>query len=180
MKTISIIISFILAAIALPAFADQVTNPNAHKLIVVEDIGGVSALPYFEEIGLSAEKPVFTTPLRQVITEPVSIAVMLPVRSELLTPGTVTARAIQAAGLRPMFIIGDDELSRQWLVYRRDALVQLNAVGLVVNVENEQRLQALQVLVPELPLSPVSGDDIAHRLNLQHYPVLITSTSIEQ
>jgi len=27
---------------------------------------------------------------------------------------------------------------------------------------------------------PVSGDDIAERLELQHYPVLITPTGLEQ
>lgn len=186
MKTIaiktfpSIIIAFSITAIALPAFAEPLSNPNSHKLVVVEDKGGVSALPYFEEMGLIAQKTVRTAPGKQFVVQSVTIAAMLPVRSEFLTPGSVTARAIQAPGLRPMFIVGDDDLSRQWLTYRRDALIQLNAVGLVVNVDHEQRLQALQAIVPELMLSPVSGDDIAQRLNLQHYPVLITSTAIKQ
>jgi hypothetical protein len=36
------------------------------------------------------------------------------------------------------------------------------------------------MLAHGLTLSAVSGDDLAGRLQLQHYPALITSTGIEQ
>ncbi|HFS0748524.1 TPA: PFL_4695 family integrating conjugative element protein, partial [Pseudomonas aeruginosa] len=54
------------------------------------------------------------------------------------------------------------------------------AVGLVVNVETVQGLARLRTLVPGVPLAPMSGDDLAERLGLRHYPVLITATGIEQ
>ena len=38
----------------------------------------------------------------------------------------------------------------------------------------------LRRLAPGLTLSPASGDDLAQRLGLRHYPVLITSTGVEQ
>jgi len=60
------------------------------------------------------------------------------------------------------------------------ALVERGAVGLVVNVESLQALNRLRALIPDVPLSPVSGDDLAERLGLRHYPALITSTGIEQ
>lgn len=53
-------------------------------------------------------------------------------------------------------------------------------MGLVVNVESMAALTALRRLAPGLTLSPVSGDDLAQRLGLRHYPVLITSTGVEQ
>ena len=53
-------------------------------------------------------------------------------------------------------------------------------IGLVVNVETVQGLARLRALVPGVPLAPVSGDDLAERLGLRHYPVLITATGIEQ
>ena len=34
-------------------------------------------------------------------------------------------------------------------------------------------------LAPGLMLSPASGDELAQRLGLKHYPVLITATGIE-
>ncbi|MNE90682.1 hypothetical protein D3C80_1882240 [compost metagenome] len=53
-------------------------------------------------------------------------------------------------------------------------------MGLVVNVESAAALAALRKLAPGLNLSPASGDDLAQRLGLRHYPVLIMSTGIEQ
>ena len=40
-------------------------------------------------------------------------------------------------------------------------------------------LAALRRLAPGLMLSPASGDELAQRLGLKHYPVLITATGIE-
>lgn len=106
---------------------------------------------------------------------------MLPVHSERLSPGAVERRSARLAGLtQPMFLIGDDDLSRQWLQRRLPELSRLNAVGLVVEVQDAEGLHALRRLAPGLPLSPVSGDDLAQRLNLKHYPVLLTPTGIEQ
>ena len=53
-------------------------------------------------------------------------------------------------------------------------------MGLVVNVESMAALTALRRLAPGLTLAPASGDDLAHRLGLRHYPVLITATGVEQ
>jgi len=87
---------------------------------------------------------------------------------------------IEAPGLRPFVVIGDDEASRAWLQRRAAALRERGAVGLVVNVETAQGLARLRALVPGVPLAPVAGDDLADRLGLRHYPALITATGIEQ
>jgi hypothetical protein len=54
-----------------------------------------------------------------------------------------------------------------------------HAVGLVANVASIAALDQLRRLAPDLTLSPVSGDDLARRLGLRHYPVLISATGIE-
>src|SRR5690606_27890642 len=94
-------------------------------------------------------------------TQRFSEADMLPVRSALLTPGTVGRREIHAPGLRPLFLVGDDQRSRAWLRHRADALLELGAIGLVVNVESPNGLAELRRLAPGLTLSPVSADDLA-------------------
>lgn len=168
----------ILTTVAVsPAFA---SNPYPPKLVVVQDRGGIPAQPYFEEAGLTPQVPDTPAVSAPPVPVPVTQEAMLPVRSLRLSPGPVTARAIQAAGLSPIFLVGDDGLSRRWLVSRASALEQMNAVGLVVNVQSLQRLNALRALVPGLMLTPVSGDDMAERLGLEHYPVLITAAAIEQ
>jgi integrating conjugative element protein (TIGR03765 family) len=106
---------------------------------------------------------------------------MLPVRSELLAAGPVEHHATKLSGLtQPMFLVGDDERSRQWLQQRLPELRRLKAVGLVVQVQSIDRLHALRRLAPGVMLSPVSGDDLARRLGLRRYPVLLTPTGIEQ
>ena len=102
-------------------------------LIVVEDRGGTSALPYYEALNLQPRanapaRPPIPTP--QVPATPADEAAMLPVRSAKLTPGTVARRVIEAPGLRPFVVIGDDETSRAWLQRRAAALRERGAVGL--------------------------------------------------
>ncbi|MGS8281596.1 integrating conjugative element protein, partial [Pseudomonas aeruginosa] len=111
---------------------------------------------------------------------PADEAAMLPVRSAKLSPGAVARRVIEAPGLRPFVVIGDDEASQAWLRRHAASLRERGAVGLVVNVETAQALARLRALAPGVPLAPVAGDDLADRLGLRHYPALITATGIEQ
>jgi integrating conjugative element protein (TIGR03765 family) len=105
---------------------------------------------------------------------------MLPARSTLLTPGPVERRPLDASGLPAFFLIGDDPRSRAWLKQRLPTLIRLNAVGLVINVESKSALDSLRQAASGVTLTPVSADDLAQRLNLKHYPALITSNSLEQ
>ncbi|MEQ9745438.1 integrating conjugative element protein [Pectobacterium actinidiae] len=155
----------------------------AQPHIVVEDLGGVSALPYYEALSLQARSP--DRPRSSIAFPSVQInsateADMLPVRSSKLTPGTVARRIIDAPGLQPFFLVGDDEASYTWLQRQGASLREHGAVGLVVNVETEDGLVRLRAAAPGLLLAPVAADDLAERLGLRHYPVLITSTGIEQ
>lgn len=162
--------------------ATHTVQAQTPTLIVVEDRGGVSALPYYEALKLHPRaglpSPHIEAPLPTA--KPFSEADMLPVRSMRLSPGDVPRRTIEAPGLPPVFLVGDDEHSRTWLLQRASRLQALGAMGLMVNVESAQALAALRALAPGLSLSPVSGDDLAERLALHHYPVLITATGIEQ
>ena len=165
--------------ISIPIIALMITLPTVSawaELIVVDDRGGAPVLPYYEAIGITPEP----TPMVQRQPAPMSNeAFALPVRSRLLTPGRVEPRPMNVPGLMPFFLVGDDDVSRQWLRERGDMLRGLGASGLVVNVESLDALQALRRLAPGLTLSPVSGDDLAQRLRLTHYPALITTTGIE-
>jgi integrating conjugative element protein (TIGR03765 family) len=165
-------------SVGLSAFA------QGQGLIVVKDAGGVSALPYYRAINLlpwphdPASMPLPALP--PLPTRRYSEANFLPVHSARLAPGRVTRRVIAAPGLQPLCLIGDDPLSRSWLKAHLATLQQLHAVGLIVEVRSYAAVQSLRALTPGLVLVPASGDDIARRLDLHHYPVLITATGIEQ
>lgn len=168
----------VLASLTMPALADVIFPSK--RLTVVADEGGVSTEPYFRELGLLGEadnKPAIST---KPMSRPIKDTDMLPVRSENLKPGKVAFREIKAFGITPFFLVGDDPLSKRWLAENRSKLFQLRASGMVVNIETPQALSQLKQIVPELLLLPISGDDIAQRLGLMNYPVLITSTYIDQ
>ncbi|MBF8791572.1 integrating conjugative element protein [Pseudomonas monteilii] len=158
----------IMTSLALPANAGQQA-----VLTVVEDLGGSSALPYYQDID---PEPTRTAP---VVTG-VRAGGAYPVITPELSPGLVQERVINAAGLQPMFIVGDDPTSQAWLKQKLSALQGLQAVGLAVNVSNAARLQEIRRWAPELQVMPVPASDIAGRLGLQHYPVLITATTLQQ
>lgn len=111
---------------------------------------------------------------------PYDEALLLPIRSPSLRPGPVENRPVNLPGITALFLIGDDPRSHTWLQQRLPDLQRLGAAGLVVNVESAATLQALRDSAPSLSLTPVPGDDLAQRLGLKGYPVLITATAIEQ
>lgn len=170
--------------LALVASASlHITLAQASPLIIVEDRGGTSALPYYEALKLQprgANLQSLRIEVPRPPAEPFSEADMLPVRSTRLSPGEVPRRAIEAPGLPPFFVVGDDARSHDWLRQRAAHLRDLGAVGLVVNVDSANALAVLRALAPGLTLAPTPGDDLAARLGLYHYPALITATSIEQ
>ncbi len=170
-----ILVAGLLAVAISPALA------TSDPLIVVEDRGGVSALPYYRALNPqnAPGRPPASMPSPSIAGPADAEAAMLPVRSVWLSPGEEPRRVIRAPGLSPLFLVGDDDRSRAWLRQRHKILRELHAVGLVVNVTTPEALAALRRLAPGLMLSPASGDDLAQRLRLRHYPVLITATGIE-
>lgn len=167
-----------LSSFTLPTLAAE------RSLTVVHDGGGVSAEPYYRALNLKAREPArtATAPAIEVPLPPnrrYAEADFLPVRSMRLRPGTVTPRKINVSGLTPIFLIGDDSRSRAWLRTNALRLKILRAIGFVVQVESAAALHSLRQLVPDLTLVPASGDDIAQRLAIEHYPVLITAAAIE-
>lgn len=161
------------------ACSSLMANPDK-QLTVIADHSSSSALKYYQSLNVQNNlRPVKKIPALNI--KPITEAAMLPIVSDRLTPGKVEPRVINANGLiRPFFMIGDDDLSISWLKERVVALEKLQAVGLVVNVKTNSNLNQLKKLAPNLMILPVSGDDIADRLALSHYPVLITATAIEQ
>lgn len=166
------------------AQVDVERPPGLPVLNVVADHGGVSAHPYFVAInGAGVDEQDGYSPQvgAQYPTRRYGEQDMLPLKSERLTPGRVESRSLELpGGFTPVFLIGDDELSRQWLASRGDILRDMNAVGLVVRVQDAESLQALRAEAQGLELRPASGDGLAERLGLQHYPALISRRGVEQ
>lgn len=176
-------LSAIFAFAALSSACGAQSEPA--NVTVVEDLGGASALPYYRALNLQPRSSASgTSPTSPPPPSPHDIhyseSDFLPVHSLRLSPGTVVPRVIQAPALTPMFLIGDDEQSRTWMQQHIATLRSLRAVGVVVQVDSYNALLALRKLAPGLTLVPMSGDDLAQRLKIAHYPALVTATGIEQ
>lgn len=105
---------------------------------------------------------------------------MLPLSSALLSPGNIAPRALNMPGLRPFFLLGGDPRSLSWLRENAARLRAMGAVGLAVEVADSEALSRIRATAPDLVIVPVNGDDIAARLRISHYPVLVTATRLDQ
>ena len=182
-------LSLCAASMTLMSHQPASAQPATVQLIVVADQGGASALPFYEAIDViqrpsdqASTKGLLGTqsPPTLIAPKPASDQDMLPVRSSTLSPGTVSWRSITSPLLQPIFLVGDDALSRAWLRQRLPLLRQIKATGFVVNVSTAPALQALRQIARGVSLTAASGDDLGQRLQIKHYPVLITRSIIEQ
>ncbi|ORM94895.1 integrating conjugative element protein [Pantoea cypripedii] len=148
-------------------------------LTVVGDLGGESTAPLFEAVnagpGQTSEGPLLPPPPASL-----SLSDMLPVSTPEMSPGPVAARPLNLPGMPPVFVLGDDPASRQWLQQHAAGLRRLQATGMIISVRDDSGLNALRQLAPGVAMVPVNGGDLARRLALAHYPVLITATGISQ
>lgn len=148
-------------------------------LTVVGDLGGEPTAPFFDAINAGKSLPATGSP---VIPPPASLSIsdMLPVSTPEMSPGAVASRPLNLPGMPPVFVLGDDAASRHWLQLHATSLSRMQATGMVISVRDEQGLNALRQLAPGVSMVPVSGGDLARRLALTHYPLLITATGISQ
>uniref|UniRef100_UPI003C7A6B8B integrating conjugative element protein n=1 Tax=Pseudomonas veronii TaxID=76761 RepID=UPI003C7A6B8B len=151
------------------------------KPTVVREPAGDVAQPYLQATGLPINNKAQTD--RAVHADLSTFAIenwILPVSSSRLSPGQITPRVLNMPGLQPFFLVGDDPLSLTWLRQRAAELQEMGAVGLAVEVASTEALARIRAAAPGITILPVNGNDIATRLQIEHYPVLITATSLEQ
>ncbi len=161
--------------------AAYAVNPS----IIDEQTPTVPAAPYLEAVSPDIGQLVAgITPqdMDKLAQAPAEIHMQVfPVTTKGMTPGKVVNKTIQLDFLpSPVFVIGDDRRSVVWLLDHKAQLKKLNAIGIVVSVETETDFKHLQRLAKPLLLMPVSAQQIAERVGVNHYPVLITSTEVSQ
>ena len=78
----------------------------------------------------------------------------LPVRTPQMSPGKVARRALDHAPTAPIIIIGSDAISKHWLAKHRERLMELGAVGLLVQAERIEDLETIARLGRDLKITP--------------------------
>lgn len=152
------------------------------QLPVIYDSGQTEPIaPYLE--GIAAEPA--EHPATRSAPDP--LAGRFPVHTPELSPGTIQSRRFPEALRRyavfldrPLFLIGTDPLSHQWLIQHRNRLAQIGAVGLLVEARTQADLDAIGAIGGDLLIVPTSASALAGVLGLRHYPVLISAEGYEQ
>ena len=151
------------------------------ELTVVGDAPDDFILPYFHVTGAQISHR--TQPERAMHADLSTVtdeAWILPVRSSHLSPGPITPRTLNMPGLQPFFLVGGDPQSLTWLRQHAVGLREMGAAGLAVEVADTESLARIRAAAPGLTILPVNGNEIAIRLQIEHYPVLISATALEQ
>jgi len=76
----------------------------------------------------------------------------------------------------PIFVLGTDILSFQWLQLHRQTLTELGASGLVIAASDETDFKDLQSFAGGLALAPVRGDWLEQKLlsaRIATYPLVV-------
>lgn len=80
---------------------------------------------------------------------------------------------------QPLFIVGYDRVSANWMREYVDILEENAAIGYVVNVDTPEQLDELRAATDyRLTLVAVPGKEIARTANLRHYPAYIDRQGI--
>lgn len=118
-------------------------------------------------------------PIRPVAPDAarVPMPVTFPVRTASMRPGKLQSplNAVKLPSWLPtgVFLIGTDEMSREWIVRNWEVLAKQRAAGIVVNADSIDAFRSVQALGRGLPMAPSSAVELAKRLRLNVYPVLI-------
>jgi integrating conjugative element protein (TIGR03765 family) len=106
---------------------------------------------------------------------PVTNLAAPPGNSTLPVAFPVVTKSMRSGRLQtPMFVVGDDSLSKQWLAANRQRLQRSGATGLVVNVASIEAFRALRALVPDVPMAPGSVEGLAQQASLSVYPLFVS------
>lgn len=172
----------LVSASAFPVHAGTMKEKLSgfYDLEVIGDFGGQSAKPF-----LPSDSD-FKTQLQKLKDERRGKRFMvsnLPVSSPSLTVGKVGHQ--EASGIRyemlsrPMFIIGYDSVSINWLKQNRQFLNEKRAIGLVVNVSTVEQMDYLQSVAGKgILMQATNGEQMAKAINLQHYPFFVDQNGV--
>lgn len=156
---------------------------------VLFDNGQTQPIPFPSSVNVTrgssptAERVV---PFQRLDTEALSAARRLPIITPGMSVGRLTPTTVAAIEpalkylAQTFFVIGSDDYSIGWLQHYHSRLLQLNAVGLLVQAQTTDDLARVRAAGRGLNIAPVSGATLVQSLRLNHYPVLISREGVEQ
>ena len=180
-STLATLFGFLLISnIVVAAAETKVTNSPWVKTEVIEDRGGHPIDSYLPGHKRSGDKAKANFEKRRSTK---LVNAHFPVVTTAMSIGKVTeddAKDIKyQVAMRPMFIVGYDPVSINWLKANKNLLSEKKAIGLVVNVETKEQMEALQAIVGgRVMMQPTPGDRLAEHLKIRHYPFYMDNQGV--
>ena len=177
------LIPFVMLLLSFHAYAvgDKSQRPIIYQTTVIADHGGYSVseyLPTMDKDNLERQRQVYEDRRSKKLVQ-----AHFPVVSKTLKVGRLTPD--QAKDLKfemvsqPIFMIGYDRVSIDWLKANRGHLAKSKAIGLVVNVQNPTQMEELQTLAGnDIALQPTPGDSLAEHLKIRNYPFYMDNKGV--
>lgn len=175
------VIALALSGLLASSVMAETFEHGRYKTVVLEDRGGLNIRKYIPTIQNSEswrQERFAERGTKKLVNG------MYPVKTPSMQVGPVGPDEgkdipAMAMSMRAMFIIGDDPVSWHWLSNNREFLKDKKAVGLVVNVDSAQRMNALTQIAGEgLVLQPTPGEDLAKHLGIRHYPFYLDKDGV--
>ena len=163
------------AAVLLLAAGATVASASADGLVVVHDAGGtVDAAPYLERPALSEAIRARALAVAVALlgaAAPVYEPVSLPVSPDPLRAGAPSRMRIRGL-TRPVFAIGSDPASLEWLASNAPRLRERGAQGFLVSAPSQEAVARSRAFAARLglELDPVSGAALADAYGARSYP----------
>lgn len=177
------LISLVMLLISYQVLASERARelPFVYDTKVISDRGGYSVseyLPTMDRDNTKRQREVYEDRRSKKLVQ-----AHFPVISKTLKVGRLTSD--QAKDLKfqmvsqPIFMIGYDKVSIDWLKANRQHLSRNKAIGMVVNVMNPAQMEELQRLAgQDIILQPTPGDSLAEHLKIRNYPFYMDSKGV--
>lgn len=105
----------------------------------------------------------------------------LPIETPAMRPGRVMVTPISLRYLQqPLFLVGSDPVSQAWLEEKQQALIEISAVGLLIEAKDMADVETMLSIAGDLRLVPASAQGFAEKLGLTYYPILLSKDGWEQ
>lgn len=177
----AILVSLGLGLIVNETLAGEETSYSTilgKSTVVIADLGGKSIagyMPAYKKSNESVEESIDKKPKTLFSS-------YFPVVTESMSVGKLTEHEANNIRYRmvtqPLFIIGYDPVSINWLKKNKKLLKLKRAIGLVVNVGTKKQMAELNEIGDGVILQPTLGDSLSTNLNIKHYPFYMDNQGV--
>ena len=109
-----------------------------------------------------------------------AIGSIFPFSAPGMSVGKVVSQSVNFKLPTPIFLIGSDQTSIDWLKQYKDRLTALGAKGFLIQASSLDDVKNIKSIAGSLSVNILPNSNIGQSFGVTHYPVLISSHLIEQ